>query len=112
MAAALAAIPPLTDAKRREMHAAARPSRSYLHDDDGNLTAYDYSDLVPPASQAIADPPEPLVMFPAPINAIWQNSDSDQPVTLIGRMSAPGLPDHYLNSNWNGIPVSEVIFEN
>lgn len=112
LAAALAAIPPLTDAERREMHAAARPSRSYLHDDDGNLTTHDYSDLAPPASQAVADPPEPLVMFPAPINAIWQNSDADQPVILVGRMSAPGFPDHYLNSNGIGIPVSEVIFEN
>jgi len=114
LATALAAIPPLTDAERREMHAAARPSRSYLHDDEGNITACDFSDVVPltPASQAVADPPEPLVMFPAPINGIWRNKDFDQPVTLIGRMSEPGLPDHYLTADKNGIPVSEVFFEN
>ena len=112
LAAALAAIPPLTDAERREMHAAARPSRSYLHDDEGNITACDFSDVVPPASQAVADPPETLVMFPAPINAIWRNKDFDQPVTLLGKMSEPGLPDHYLTAGKNGIPVSEVFFEN
>ena len=110
LAAALAAIPPITD--RREMHAAASPSRSYLHDDDGNITACDFSDVVPPASQAVASPPEPLVMFPEPITAIWRNKDFDQPVTLIGRMSEPGLPDHYLTAGKNGIPVSEVFFEN
>ena len=112
LAAALAANPPLTDAERREMHAAARPGQSYLHDDDGNITACDYSDVVPPASQAFAYPPEPLVMFPAPINGIWRNKDFDQPVTLIGRMSEPGLPDYYLTAGKNGIPVSEVFFEN
>lgn len=112
LAAALAAIPPITDADRREMHAAASPGRSYLHDDEGNIMACDYSDLVPPASQSVAGPPEPLVMFPAPINGIWQNSDADQPVILVGRMSALGFADHYLNSNGIGIPVSEVILEN
>jgi hypothetical protein len=112
LAAALAAIPPLTDADRRELRAAARPSRSYLHDDEGNITACDFSDVVPPASQAVADPPEPLVMFPAPINAIWRNKDFDQPVTLVGKMSEPGLPDHYLTAGKNGVPVSEVFFEN
>ena len=112
LAAALAAIPPLTDAERREMHAAARPSRSYLHDEDGNLTVYNYSDLVPPASQAVARPPEPLVMFPEPITALWLNKNFDQPVILIGRMSAPGFADHYLTAGKNGIPVSEVFFEN
>jgi hypothetical protein len=111
LAAALAAIPPLIDAERREMHSAARPGRSYLHDDAGNITACDFSDVVPPASQSVAGPPKPLVMFPAPINAIWRNKDFDQPVTLIGRMSAPGLADHYLTAGKNGIPVSEVFFE-
>ncbi|MEY3894551.1 MAG: hypothetical protein RLZZ214_70 [Verrucomicrobiota bacterium] len=112
LAAALAAIPPITDADRRELRAAARPSRSYLHDDEGNITACDFSDVVPPASQAVAGPPEPLVMFPEPITAIWRNKDFDQPVTLIGRMSAPGFADHYLTAGKNGIPVSEVFFEN
>lgn len=112
LAAVLAAIPRLTDADRREMHAAASPSRSYFHDDDGNITACDFSDLVTPASPSVGGTPEPLVMFPAPINGIWQNSDADQPVTLVGRMSAPGFADHYLNSNGVGIPVSEVMLEN
>ncbi len=111
LAAALVAIPPITDVDRRELHAAARPSRSYLHDDEGNITACDFSAVVPPASQAVARPPEPLVMFPEPITAIWRNKDFDQPVTLIGRMSASGFADHYLTGGNNGIPVSEVFFE-
>ena len=112
LAAALVAIPPITDVDRREMHAAARPGQSYWHDDEGNITACAFSDVVPPALQAVADPPEPLVMFPEPITAIWRNKDFDQPVTLIGRMSEPGLPDHYLTAGKNGIPASEVFFEN
>jgi transposase len=112
LAAALVSIPPITDAERREMRAASRPGRSYLLDDEGHITAGDFSDVVPPASQAVADPPEPLVMFPEPITAIWRNKDFDQPVTLTGRMSEPGLPDHYLTAGKNGIPVSEVFFEN
>lgn len=112
LAAALAAIPPITDADHREMNVMARPGKSYLHDDDGNITACDFSDVIPTAPQAAGGPPESMVMFPEPITAIWRNKDSDQPVTLIGKMSAPGLPDHYLTAGKNGIPASEVFFEN
>ena len=55
LAVALAAIPPLTDAERREMHAAARPSRSYWHDEEGNIMPVDYSDLVSPAPSSPRD---------------------------------------------------------
>jgi hypothetical protein len=112
LAAALAAIPPLTNAERREMHAAARPGRSYLHDDDGNITACDYSDVVPPASQSANSPSNKIVRFPEPITAVWRNKDYDAPVRLVARMSEPGLPDHYLTDTSVGIPASEVFFEN
>ena len=112
LAAALVAIPPITDADRQEMRAESRPGQSYWHDDAGNIMALDPSDAVPNSSQSVDCSSDPLVMFPEPITAIWRNKDFDQPVTLVGRMSAPGFPDHYLNSNGTGIPVSEVIFEN
>lgn len=112
LAAALVAIPPITDADRQEMRAASRPGQSYWHDDAGNIMALDPSDAVSNSSQSVDCSSDPLVMFPEPITAIWRNKDFDQPVTLVGRMSAPGFPDHYLNSNGTGIPASEVFFEN
>ncbi len=111
LAAALAALPPITDADRREMRAASRPGQSYWHDDAGNIMAFDPPHAVPNSSQSVDCSSDPLVMFPEPVTAIWQNSDADQPVILVGRMSAPGFPDHYLNSNGIGIPVSQVIFD-
>jgi hypothetical protein len=51
-------------------------------------------------------------MFPQPVTAIWRNKDSDKPVVLVGKMSAPGLPDHFLTDKNTGIPASEVLFGN
>ena len=112
LAAALAAIPPITDADRQEMRAASRPGQSYWHDDAGNIMTLDPSDPVPNSSQSVDCSSDSLVMFPEPITAIWRNKDFDKPVTLVGKMSAPGLPDHYLTAGRNGIPASEVFFEN
>jgi hypothetical protein len=44
LAAAIAAVPPITDADRQEARAASRPGRSYWSDDAGNIYAFDYAD--------------------------------------------------------------------
>jgi hypothetical protein len=114
LAAAISALPPITDTDRLEARAAARPGRSYWSDDAGNIYAFDYADdwNDAPAPSQSAAPSEPIVRFPEPIAAMWRNADFDKPVTLVARMSEPGLPDHYLTDGNIGIPVSEVIFGN
>jgi hypothetical protein len=114
LAAALAAVPPITETDTQEARAASRPGRSYWSDDDGNITAFDDDDDMDdaPTPPPAAPPCEPIMRFPEPRSAIWRNRDCDQPVTLVARMSAPGLPDHYLTEANVGIPVSEVFFEN
>ena len=112
LAAALAAVPPISEADIQEARAASRPGRSYWSDDAGNIYAFDYDDYrVANPSPSVA-PSEPIVWFPKPRVAMWRNADFDKPVTLVARMSEPGLPDHYLTSEGSGIPVSEVIFGN
>ena len=111
LAAALAAMPPLTDEQRQELEAAAHPGASYWHDEEGNIMPVDPEELFPNLSQ-----PEthtiPGVKFPKPINGIWRNKDSDKPVVIAGMMSETGLPDHFLTIDGSGIPASEVFFDN
>jgi hypothetical protein len=112
LAAAIAAIPPITDAERKEMHAAVRPGRHYWHDEDGNIMPFDEYDDPPDASQSVDGSSVPLVMFPDPVTAVWSNQDFDKPVIIVGRMSEPGLPDHYLTIEGSGVPATEVFFVN
>lgn len=51
-----------------------------------------------------------LERFPEPVAAVWTNRDFDKEVMIVGIMSEPGLPDHYLTEESTGIPVSEVVF--
>jgi hypothetical protein len=44
LAAALDAVPPISDADRQEAQAASRPGRSYWSDDAGNISAFDDDD--------------------------------------------------------------------
>lgn len=112
LAAALAAVPPLTDDERRSLQAAARPGTSYWHDEDGNIMPFDFADLVPCVSKHSDAPSVPFVKFPEPVSGIWRNQDFDKPVVIVARMSEPGLPDHYLTAENTGIPVSDVFFDN
>lgn len=111
LAAAIKSVAPMTDVDRQEMLVASRPGQNYCSDDTGKVFAVDDSDESPTPSPP-SPPPEPIVRFPDPVPAVWRNKDFDKPVTLIARMSEPGLPDHYLTVENTGVPVSEVFFEN
>lgn len=115
LAAALAAMQPLTSKDRNDLHAAARPGSSYWHDEEGNIMPVDYAEFSPnprPPASAPSAPSAPFVKFPQPVSGIWRNKDSDNPVVIVARMSEPGLPDHYLTAEGVGLPVSEVFFYN
>ncbi len=110
LAAALAAVPPITEADRQDLRASVRPGRSYYSDETGAVFPFDEPIQTTKPVQS-ADQSAPIVWFPEPIPATWRNKDSDTPVILVARMSEPGLPDHYLADGNIGVPVSEVCFD-
>lgn len=110
LAAALSAVPPITQEERRHLQATSRPGQWYLHDESGNIVAMDQSGTAHDPDPFAESPS--MVKFPEPRPAVWKNQDYDKPVILVARMSQPGLPDYYLTQEGSGIPVSEVTFEN
>lgn len=111
LAAALAAMPTMTDTDSQEMREASRPGLSYWHDEAGNIMEVGAPDGGPTCSQSVNSPPDKIVWLPEPITALWRNKDHDVPVILVAKMSEPGLPDYYLTDTKTGIPASEVFFE-
>lgn len=111
LAAALASVPPITDADRKSMHAAARPGRSYFVDDNGKITSFDAAGTASGSTQTSGCPAGNVTWFPEPIRALWMNKDHDVPVILVAIMSEPGSPDYYLTDTKTGIPAAEVVFQ-
>ena len=112
LATALDANPPITATDCQDSRKASGPrDRNYRRDEKGVVFAAGDSNEPHNSPQSAAFL-EPMVRFPKPVAAIWHNKDFDKPVSLVARMSEPGLPDHYLTTENTGIPVSEVIFEN
>lgn len=111
LAAALNSAPPITEADRQDLLASSCPGQSYFSDETGEVFAmdspYDASTPLPSVPN-----PKPIEHFEKPVSGVWRNKDFDKPVTIVARMSEPGLPDHYLTDVNTGIPVSEVFFEN
>jgi hypothetical protein len=114
LAAALEAMPTITEAERRKMHAVARPGMQVFSDEDGTIYTCCDSDNTSGGSNPAwpVDPSEPSIeRFPEPIHAVWKNKECDQPVVIIARMFQPGMPDYYQTDYKTGIPASEVFFE-
>jgi hypothetical protein len=109
---AIATMPNTTEEELEHLKAIARPGRSYMHDDEGNILPFDYGDLVPDVVRVYESSPDQIKVFPEPRKAIWKNKDSDFPVVIVALMSEPGSEDHYLTEGQTGLPASEVFFEN
>lgn len=105
LAAALVAMPPITDADRQDLQDASRPGRSYWSDETGKVTSFD-------DATGTAGPTEHTEIFPEGRPAMWRNKDADMPVVIVGIMRSPGFPDHFMAESGTGLPVSEVCFEN
>jgi hypothetical protein len=111
LAAALASLPPITDAERESLQAAARPGQSYWSDENGKVSSLDAPETASDPAQTADCPARHMTWFPEPVRALWKNKYHDVPVILVAIMSQHGLPDHYLTDTKTGIPASEVVFD-
>jgi hypothetical protein len=107
----LASVPPITEADRQDLQAAARPGKSYWHDEDGNVMPLDSDESSPGTKPPAGTQSYTIVEFPEPISAVWRSQDCDKPVVIVARMSEPGLPVFYKTEDGSGIPASEVFFD-
>jgi hypothetical protein len=112
LAATIATTPKTTEEERELLRATARPGRSYMHDDEGNILPFDHADLAPDVVRVVESSPDHIEEFPESRHAIWKNKDTDMPVVIVALMSQPGFEDHYLTEGQTGIPASQVFFEN
>jgi hypothetical protein len=111
LAAALASLPPITDADRANLYATARPGKSYWSDENGIVSSFDAPEAATDSTKTGDSPAGQTTWFPEALRALWKNKYHDVPVILIAIMSQPGLADHYLTDNKTGIPAAEVVFD-
>lgn len=113
LATTIATMPKTSEEELEQLSATtARPGRSYMHDDEGNILPFDHAGLGPDVVRVVKSSPDHIKEFTEPRHAIWKNKDTDMPVVIVALMSQPGFEDHYLTDSQTGIPASQVFFEN